>query len=32
LTRSDMLKALPDWRWQSVQWQTLSPVGSSSIS
>jgi hypothetical protein len=24
----DMPKALPDWRWHSLQWQTAKRIGS----
>jgi hypothetical protein len=28
LTGMDMPKALPDWRWHSVQWQAVTRIGS----
>jgi hypothetical protein len=27
-TGMDMPKALPDWRWQSLQWQATRRIGS----
>jgi len=31
VTGMDMPKALPDWRWHSLQWQAATRIGSASI-